>query len=59
MASEKAKTDAILRDYDLALEDLTFNSKPLINHLTMAADKYKPIASKIVERIEKHVFEVD
>ena len=52
------KLTAILRDYELALEDLTFNSKPLINNLTMAADKYKPIASKIIEKIEKRLFQV-
>lgn len=58
MASEQEKADAILRDYELALEDLTFNSKPLINDLTMAADKYKPIAPKIVEKIEARLLEV-
>ena len=52
------KLTAILRDYELALEDLTFNSKPLINNLTMAADKYKPIASKIIAKIEKRLFQV-
>ncbi len=58
MASEQEKSDAVLRDYELALEDLTFNSKPIINDLTMAADKYKPIAPKIVEKIEARIFEV-
>lgn len=58
MAKNNPKVEAILRDYEQALEDLTFNSKPLINDLTMAADKYKPIAARIVEMIEKRIMEV-
>lgn len=52
------KVAAILKDYEEALETLTFNSKPLINDLTMAADRYTPLAPKIVEKIESRVFEV-
>ena len=58
MASDKDKMEAILRDYDLALEDLTFNSKPIITDLTLAADKYKPIAPRIVEKIENRLRQV-
>ena len=52
------KVAAILKDYEEALETLTFNSKPLINDLTMAADRYKPLAAQIVGKIESRVFEV-
>ena len=37
---------------------LTINSKPLINDLTMAADRYKPLAPQIVQKIESRLFEV-
>ena len=57
-SSENPKVAAILRDFEKALEDLTFNSKPLINDLTMAAEKYKPIANGIVKKIEARVLEV-
>ena len=57
-SSGNPKVAAILRDFESALEDLTFNSKPLINDLTMAAEKYKPIASSIVKKIEQRVLEV-
>lgn len=57
-SSSDPKVAAILRDFEQALEDLTFNSKPLINDLTMAAEKYKPIANRIVEKIEARLMEV-
>ena len=52
------KVQAILQDYAETLEVLTINSKPLINDLTMAADRYKPLASQIVSVIESRLFEV-
>lgn len=52
------KVTAILKDYEEALETLTFNSKPLINDLTMAADRYTPLAPQIVAKIESRLFEV-
>lgn len=57
-SSDNPKVTAILQDFEKALEDLTFNSKPLINDLTMAAEKYKPIAKSIVKKIEERVLEV-
>ena len=57
-SSDNPKVAAILQDFEKALEDLTFNSKPLINDLTMAAEKYKPIAKSIVKKIEERVLEV-
>ena len=61
MASEEEKVEAILRDYEQVLADLTFNSRPLITHLTMAAKNYAGrhhVARKIVEKIEKRLYEV-
>ena len=55
---DPSKVEAILQDYSETLEVLTINSKPLINDLTMAADRYKPLASQIVSRIESRLFEV-
>lgn len=52
------KSVEILRDYELSLEDLTFNSKPIINMLTMLADKHKGLAPQIVELIDNHFFKV-
>ena len=52
------KVQAILQDYLETLEVLTINSKPLINDLTMAADRYKPLATQIVGVIESRLFEV-
>ena len=57
-SSDDPKVAAVLRDFEQALEDLTFNSKPLINDLTMAAGKYKPIAHRIVEKIGARLMEV-
>lgn len=52
------KVEAILQDYAETLEILTINSKPLINDLTMAADRYKQLAPQIVGKIESRLFEV-
>ena len=52
------KVAAVLQDYAETLEVLTINSKPIINDLTMAADRYKPLAPKIIEKIESRLFEV-
>ena len=53
--SEKKK--ALLR-FKQSLEDLTFNSKPLIDDLTRAADSYKMFAAQIVEMIESRIMQV-
>ena len=52
------KVAAVLRDYEETLEVLTINSKPLINDLTMAADRYKPLGAEIIGKIESRLFEV-
>ncbi|XP_039265316.2 uncharacterized protein LOC120340977 isoform X1 [Styela clava] len=43
---------AVIDDYRTSLEDLTFNSKPHINALTMLAEEYLPHADVIVRLIE-------
>ncbi|XP_036751274.2 pre-mRNA cleavage complex 2 protein Pcf11 isoform X2 [Manis pentadactyla] len=46
-----ARDDAC-RDYQSSLEDLTFNSKPHINMLTILAEENLPFAKEIVSLIE-------
>ncbi|XP_014389642.1 PREDICTED: LOW QUALITY PROTEIN: pre-mRNA cleavage complex 2 protein Pcf11-like [Myotis brandtii] len=46
-----AREDAC-RDYQSSLEDLTFNSKPYINMLTILAEENLPFAKEIVSLIE-------
>ena len=42
-------------EYKSSLSDLNFNSKPLINMLTMLADENKKHAATIVKTIVNHV----
>ncbi len=51
-------TEDICKDYASSLEDLTFNSKPLINVLTMLAEENSQHAAEIVKLIEKRIYEV-
>ncbi|XP_019854910.1 PREDICTED: pre-mRNA cleavage complex 2 protein Pcf11-like [Amphimedon queenslandica] len=48
----------VLEDYESVLEELTFNSKPIINMLTMKADKYRIYAPAIVELVKTRFFKV-
>ncbi|XP_018565201.1 uncharacterized protein LOC108906445 isoform X2 [Anoplophora glabripennis] len=50
--------EEIKAEYASSLADLTFNSKPLINVLTMLADENSPNAKVIVEAIETHLSKV-
>ena len=65
MAAGKAKEPEdqhkarALQRFQEALEDLTFNSKPLIDDLTRAADASKAQAPRIVEIIESRLMQVD
>ena len=61
MPPGKAKDDQrrALQRFQEALEDLTFNSKPLIDDLTRAAESCKAHAPKIVEIIESRLMQVD
>lgn len=47
-----------LQRFQEGLEDLTFNSKPLIDDLTRAAGVSKSEAPKIVEMIESRIMQV-
>ena len=52
------KSKEILKDYESSLEDLTFNSKPIINMLTMLANRHRALASEIVDLVETRFFKV-
>ncbi|KAL1458988.1 hypothetical protein WDU94_011007 [Cyamophila willieti] len=59
MYSSSAPVPAeIAAEYTSSLSDLTFNSKPLINMLTMLADEYRDHASVIVGAVEQHLLKV-
>jgi hypothetical protein len=46
------------QQYEAKLRELTFNSKPIINSLTILADETKPLASKVVELIVARIMSV-
>ena len=50
--------EAICEDYESSLEDLTFNSKPLINVLTMLAEENSQYASSITKLIANRIYQV-
>lgn len=50
--------EEIKAEYASSLADLKFNSKPLINVLTMLAEENAPNAGVIVEAIETHLAKV-
>jgi len=52
-----ARKDAC-REYQSSLEDLTFNSKPHINMLTILAEENLPFAKDIVAIIEAQISKV-
>ncbi|KAH0813864.1 hypothetical protein GEV33_008932 [Tenebrio molitor] len=51
-------SEEIKAEYTSSLTDLTFNSKPLINVLTMLAEENLAHAPLIVEAIEEHLDKV-
>ena len=50
--------DEAVEDFKSSLADLTFNSKPLINMLTMLAEENAQHAEQIVKVIEEHIRQV-
>lgn len=50
--------DFVKEDYASTLGELTFNSKPHINMLTMLADDNKEYASDVVKVIQAHLRKV-
>ncbi|BFZ61113.1 mRNA 3' end processing factor [Saitoella coloradoensis] len=55
MPMSEAELDAIKQDYASSLQDLTFNSKPIITNLTIIAQENLDAASAIVSAIETHL----
>ena len=55
MASSNA---AFVDQYVLELRDLTFNSKPIINTLTMLASENRVAAQGIAEAVSRHIQQV-
>lgn len=53
-----AKSKEIADEYISSLSDLTINSKPLINMLTMLAEDNVEHASAIVQAVENHLQKV-
>jgi len=51
--------DEAVDDFRSSLADLTFNSKPLINMLTMLAEENAQYAEQIVHVIEEHIRQVN
>ncbi len=50
--------NAALARYRQSLEDLTFNSKPLIDDLTRAAGQLEPRGNQIIEMIRNRIMKV-
>ncbi len=48
-----------LKAFSASLEDLTFNSKPIIDELTRFAGSYNQLAPQVVQRVEDHILEVE
>ena len=57
-AQNNSQQDVIAEEYMSSLADLTVNSKPLINMLTMLAEENVESAPVIVKVIEKHLSQV-
>lgn len=52
-------TEKSLKTFSASLEDLTFNSKPIIDELTRFAGVYKQLAPQLVQSVEDHILEVE
>ena len=50
--------EAIVAEYQATLEELSFNSKPHINMLTMLADENQEFSLHIVKTIEDRLLQV-
>ena len=51
VSTTTGKAREVAEEYKSALADLTFNSKPMINLLTMLADENRDCAQTIVQAI--------
>ena len=52
------RVQAVCREYETSLEDLTFNSRVLIQSLTVLASRNKVYAPYIVQIVEKRITKV-
>ena len=50
--------ESVLAEYKASLADLTFNSKPHIQMLTILAEENMSYASDIAKTIERQIFQV-
>ncbi|KAK9455511.1 hypothetical protein V1511DRAFT_458175 [Dipodascopsis uninucleata] len=55
VASTQAELEAIRQDYITSLEELTFNSRPIITNLTIIAQENIQAAEVITRAIEEHI----
>ena len=53
-----AYVEEVMNEYRTSLQDLNFNSKPLINMLTMLAEENEQHAPRIVKVIEDEILKV-
>ena len=58
MSDVHKRIQAVCQEYEKTLEDLTFNSRVLIQSLTLLADKSKVYAPYIVQIVEKRITKV-
>ena len=49
---------AVLAEYRSSLNDLDFNSKPMINMLTMLAEEHENLADGVVKIIKDRILQV-
>ncbi len=54
-----SSTEKSLTTFSASLEDLTFNSKPIIDELTRFAGSYQHLAPQLVQSVEDHILEVE
>ncbi|BFZ56086.1 FKBP12-associated protein [Savitreella phatthalungensis] len=54
----QAELEELAADYAVSLQDLTFNSKPIINMLTTIAQENIAAARPIARVLEEHIAKV-
>ena len=58
-SQHRSGQDEFILEYESELADLTFNSKPIINNLTILAGENKHAAHDVVNAIEKRILSVN